>query len=298
MRRMKRVLVTGAAGLIGSSAVDALLQAGHQVISLDRELPATRIGARNVIADLLDDDSGTVLRSLEIDTVVHCAALTPASFYGDDASRVANLNAVIDQRMVSFCRDADLRLFYLSGTSLYGTEGHPWYEQSPLCPPGPYAGQKAAGERLCSGNSRFVIFRISSPYGPRQQKASVLSTFIRRAMRGEDLLYRGSGSRTQDFVSVKDVGQAMRMALENEDVRGVFNIASGQPISMKGLALLVLEMVGATGSTVRSSGEPDTQEGYRAVICIEKAKRILDWSPSLSLAEGIREWLNARENAF
>ncbi len=294
---MKRVLVTGADGLIGSSAVDCLAQAGHDVIALDRLPFTTAIGARSVVADLLGDDNEAVLRSLAVETVIHCAAVTPREFHGEDASRVAGPNSVMDRRIVSFCREAGLRLFYLSGTSVYGSEGYPWHENSPLAPPGPYLGQKVAGERLCSDSvRRSVIFRISSPYGPRQRKPTVLSTFIQRARRGDDLLYHGSGSRTQDFVSAKDVARAMLAALEDEAIGGVFNIASGQPICMKDLARLVVDAVGASGSQVRPSGEIDAQEQYRAVVSIEKAKRILGWSPSLSLAEGIREWLNALEN--
>jgi nucleoside-diphosphate-sugar epimerase len=296
---VKKVLVTGAGGLIGGSAVVALRKAGHDVTALYREFlpPETGNEARSLTVDLLDDGAPDILSSIDAEAVVHCAAISPQNFQGDDAAHCARLNGIMDERIVSFCREGNRRLIYLSGTSVYGTGGHPWHEESPLLPQGAYVGQKVVGESLCMKSVNHpLVLRVSSPYGFRQRKSTVLSIFLQRAIRGDDLFYHGSGERTQDFVSADDVARAITIALVYDDVRGVFNIASGAPVSMKRLAELVLEAVPSTGSRILPSGQPDPQEDYRAVIAIEKARSILGWSPSLSLPDGIRKWLKHMEN--
>jgi UDP-glucose 4-epimerase len=103
-------------------------------------------------------------------------------------------------------------------------------------------------------------------------------------------MYYGSGERTQDFTSASDIGNAICCAVSNVDANGVFNIASGKPISMCDLAKLVIRAIAGTKSRAVPSGQPDPQEDYRAAFDISKAQRLLGWRPIVSLEEGIRQW--------
>ena len=137
----------------------------------------------------------------------------------------------------------------------------------------------------------YVILRISAPYGPRQRSQTVLKTFIERALRNEDLYYYGTGSRTQDFTHIKDVANAVSEIVDRQNLKGVFNIASGNSISMKNLATLVLNTI-PTASNVKvlASGLKDNQEYFRPMFDITKARELLGWTPKTQINQGIYEW--------
>jgi nucleoside-diphosphate-sugar epimerase len=118
----------------------------------------------------------------------------------------------------------------------------------------------------------------------------VLKIFIETAIAGGVLYYHGSGSREQDFVHVRDVAEAIGSAVAYTHVTNTFNIAGNSPISMKDLALMVVETIGSPSASVQRSGSDDVQENYRARFDISRAKRQLDWGPTVTLREGIREW--------
>jgi nucleoside-diphosphate-sugar epimerase len=140
------------------------------------------------------------------------------------------------------------------------------------------------------GINRATILRISAPYGPGQRNRTVLRIFIERAISSMDLLYFGTGDRTQDFTSATDVAQAVICSIRRKR-GGVFNIAGGNPISMKELAKLVVKCVSGCRSKIVPAGVPDSQESYRADFEILKAKRELGWAPQISLTEGVKQWI-------
>jgi nucleoside-diphosphate-sugar epimerase len=116
----------------------------------------------------------------------------------------------------------------------------------------------------------------------------VARIFLQRALQGEDLSYHGSGSRMQDFVYVDDVAEAALDGLR-AGRSGVFNVASGEPVTMKELAELVTELV-APEVRVVGSGQPDPQEGQTARYSIDAARRVLGWAPATALRRGLQLW--------
>lgn len=290
-----KVLVTGAGGLIGSYTVRALHNGGHEVTALYRNVPPRKEGYPwNIMKlDLLESRSDLILESISADVVVHCAAVLPSQFDGEEAGLVAAINRQIDERIVKSCEHKDCLLIYMSSGSVHGLRGSPWTEESPVYPQGAYALAKFETEqKILELINRCIIFRISAPYGAEQRNKTVLRTFIERALANLDLQYHGSGKRQQDFIAAADVARAIVHAVLQTNAKGIFNIASGSPISMKDLAELVVRIVSRTTSKIVPSGQPDVQEDYRAWFDTSKAKREIGWYPTISLDKGIRNWVN------
>jgi nucleoside-diphosphate-sugar epimerase len=287
----RNILATGASGLIGSYAVKALHKEGYFVTALYRK-PEAEYPWRAIQGDLLDNDTIMVLRSIDFDSVVHCAAMLPGQFHGENADHVSQLNLQIDERIVNLCQRKNCQLVYMSGTSVYGYgNGSHLTEEADLSPIGPYAEAKAKSERriLDELSNHSIILRVSAPYGPGQRTRTVLRVFIERALADLDLMYHGSGKRQQDFTAAHDVADAIVCAVSKMDVNGIFNISNGNPISMRDLAELVVRVL-SSKSRIVPSGRPDSQEDYRALFDISKASRILRWHPTVSLEKGICQW--------
>ena len=293
--RTTRILVTGAGGLIGNAALTLLARQGHATAGIGRRTPQfiPRF-ASWVNLDLASVQAPHALDSLPaFDVVVHCAAVVPRSF-ADDVSRAAGeINVIMDRTVIDYCIRKDARLVYCSSSSVYGPvngetvdEDHP-LDEAASC----YSKAKILSERLIRKQMEsFAIMRICAPYGPTQTARTVLKLFIETAISGGVLHYHGSGSREQDFVHVRDLAVAVRSAVRCAHVTNTFNIAGGAPISMRNLALMVVETAGNPKASVQCSGESDAQENYRGRFDIARAKQMLDWTPKVTLQDGIREW--------
>lgn len=293
------ILITGAGGLIGGEVLRVFQGSGHQIVGISHKSPISSEAKANLIyADLSSPRSEPVLRALNPDCVVHCAAVIPGSFDGAMAERAAAVNFSIDRRIKKFCESKASRLIYCSSTSVYGLPSVMVSENSPTMPTGPYPQGKLKMEKaLLSSSLPAVILRIGAPYGVRQRANTVLKIFVENALSNRDLAYHGTGSRCQDFTSVNDVGRAIQYAVTKSHVRGIINISGGFPISMRSLAELVVSCVPHAKSKITSSGIADAQEHYRALFDISRARDLLDWSPSVSLVDGIRAWIGELSRA-
>lgn len=292
-----KVLVTGAGGLIGSYAVENLHSNGFKVFGLYRKRPSVIKEWDILVSDLLTDESIKIIKLIEPDIMVHCAALLPQIFEGEIASEAARLNEIIDKRIIQYCiLNVKCRLIYMSGTSIYNLKNQPCNEESPVNPIGPYLQAKYNTEKLIGAlNNNYIILRISAPYGPGQKSNTVLKVFIENALSNKDIFYFGSGNRTQDFTHAIDVARAITNTVLKKSAYGVFNISGGSPIAMKGLASLVIKCVSGTTSRVLESNKIDPQEHYKADIDISKAKRVLRWEPEISLTQGIKDWAKLKK---
>jgi nucleoside-diphosphate-sugar epimerase len=285
-----RVLVTGGAGLIGRAVCERLTADGYRVTATWRhQTPAADGAVQWVRVDLTDPRA---LDVLEVpDAIVHCAAALPASLA--DSGAQAKANRMIDAHVLDRAREWCAAVVYASGASLYGHRetGEPSFcETDPIRAVGPYLQEKAWAENRGrqlpeQGGGAFTALRISAPYGPHQTAQTVLPLFVERALRGEPLCYWGDGTREQDFTYADDIAAACACALHGPG--GVFNIASGAPGSMRELALMVAEVVGASAGAVMRDGRADPEEGRVARYDIGVARRILGWRPRVSLRDGL-----------
>ena len=291
----RRILVTGASGLIGGCAAKALHEKKYEVVGLYRQLGLGEASLpwQVIQCDLLREDATQKLNEVDFDLVVHCAAVLPSQLSGGEAQQAALANRTMDDRILDLCLRRGCPVVYTSTVSVYGLriDTIATEEDDPK-PIGEYASAKAASEAkmLRALAAGAIILRVSSPYGPGQRRRNVLRIFIERALAGLDLVYHGDGNRRQDFVSAYDVGNAVVCCASRIKSNGIFNIASGNSISMRDLAELVVRTVPGTGSRIIPSGAPDSQEDYRAAFSISKAQTVLGWRPSISLTDGIRSW--------
>lgn len=281
-----RVLVTGASGLVGH-AITARLR-GEQ-------LPVTAIGRRPAT------DASCVSLDLTNDPwpagdwqfVVHCAAHIPTQFEGPAARAAERANRIMDDRAIDLVAATGAHLVYFSSASVCGATAGVIDEETPSSPLVGYAREKLATEAaIAESGVAATVFRLVSPYGPRQQRHTVLRRFLDAALTGAPLRYFGTGSRTQDFVHADDAAAAALLVVKR-GIRGCFVLASGSAISMRDLASLIVEVTGST-SAIEPAGVPDPEEGRLVTYRIDRARDKLGFRPEIALPEGLAAWASVR----
>lgn len=276
------ILITGSSGLIGSYIKNELKKHDDfNVVVVNRTL----------IPDLADLDSITALNELgEIDIVVHCAAAIPAGQI--NAEKAARINKKIDNTIFEYIQQRNIKCIFISGMSVYADYGRDILidESMPLLQrmdaKNAYFAMKIESEELFKKIKETVIFRVSSPYGQGQKNRTVFHIFAENCKQNKDIIYYGTGERTQDFIHGSDIARAVVCTIRQR-ATGVFNMVSGQPVSMRRLAHLFAETFSGYTGKVHSSQTPDPQEYFRACFSNTKAKTELGWTPTVSLKQGI-----------
>jgi UDP-glucose 4-epimerase len=297
-----RVLVTGGSGFIGSHVVDRLLAAGIEPRILDL-VPSPYHGATNVdtvVGDLLDP--GALSRAMEgCDAVIHLAAAADVGAVEEAPVDAERTNARGTLAVLEAALAAGVgRVVYGSTIWVYGESGEGAIdEDAPLgLPRHIYTASKLAGEMYCSSYSELygldvTILRFGIPYGPRSRPSAVIPIFVRKALAGEPLTIAGDGSQTRRFVYVEDLAEGIVRALDTRAANRVFNLSSGETVTIRDLAEAVQEHVG-TAEIVHVPGRRADFAG--AEISSRRAERELGWQPSMRLREGIGKyvaWLKA-----
>ena len=289
-----KVLVTGAGGHIGDAAARHLAEAGHEVIAAVRAPNST---LPNTITQLSVDFSGDFRESLApalqgCEAIVHCAA-----DLSDDATSLSptRVNALATHALLILAEQSGVRRFvHLSGFNVLATPLQlPITEEHPCAPRGIYALSKWYAEGLVreadgAGRIEGVILRVSSPVGPGMRRKRLFSICADAAASGAPITLHGEGGRRQDFVDVRDVASAIALAIE-KPVRGVFNIASGKPVSNRELAETCIGALDSS-SIIAFSGQPDPDESLSWDIRIDKARHELGYAPQVDLAQSIRDY--------
>lgn len=293
---MYSILVTGAGGLVGYEVARYLqCDSRYHVISMIHSKSVEGLKDtvhKDLLTESIDDLTG-------VDVVVHCAAAIPGKNQTDAGA--ASANQAMDEKIIRYCRENKCKLVYFSSIAVYGQQRNEGIltEDSCFAPESEYARQKIESEKkIAKSDFPHLILRIPSPYGVRQKTRTVLKIFIENAQSGKPLTYYGSGSRTQNFVHVKDIARAVEACILYSS-NAIFNIAGEQAYAMKGLAELVAsQMKKINGADVSiSSVGADPQEDVRTNISIEKAEKELGWKPEITLETGVESWLRSDDNS-
>ncbi len=278
-----RILVTGAAGFIGSHLIPALHRRGHDAIALTRAQ-----------VDLAE----TPVEGPEgVTCVVHLAARTfvpdswkePAAFYR------ANVLGTI--HALEFCRRTKAR-FVFASTYVYGTpQCLPIPEDHPRSAVSPFHQSKIFAEDACSFYAaqfgiHCAIVRPFNVYGPGQKEPWLIPSLMRQNLGPGDSITVADLRPKRDYVYVSDV-VAMMVEIVERSATGIFNAASGISTSMGELLEAIAQATGVR-KEILSRGETRPNEIFDLRGSIEKARRELDWSPRVSLVEGLREVKDAR----
>ena len=303
----KRIAITGGAGFIGSNLADELATSNSVIIIDDLST-----GRKENIKELLKKDnvdfiqgSITNLPLLEelfqyTDFVFHLAALPSVTRSVKDPQATNEVNIAGTLNVLLAARNNKVsKLVYSSSSSAYGdTPSLPKKEAMLPNPQSPYAVAKLCGEYYCQVFQQVyhlntVCLRYFNVYGPRQdpnsQYAAVVPKFISRALQGNPPIIFGDGEQTRDFTFVKDVVAANILAAESSDASGIFNIGTGNRISVNDLAKLVIRLLGK--DITPSYQEPRPGDIKHSLADISKARQI-GYTPRYSLEQGLKETIS------
>ncbi|HRH24663.1 MAG TPA: NAD-dependent epimerase/dehydratase family protein, partial [Candidatus Paceibacterota bacterium] len=294
---MKKVVVTGGAGFIGSHLCEALQAAGYDTHAVDNLANGHREDVPEGVTfhevDVLDTEA--LLPIVEnAHAVFHLAALprVPFSFDHPVESHRANIDGTFSVLMAA--RDGKVRrVIYAASSSSYGDQPTlPFTEDMQPAPMSLYSFQKLVGEeyaRLFSSNYglKTVSLRFFSVYGPKMRPdggyALAIPKFLKCIKDGVKCPVTGDGTQTRDFTHVRDTVRALMLAMESEKVGAgeVINVAAGRNVSVNALVSLM-------GGTIEyiPKRPADATDTFGS---IEKAKELLGWSPEVRLEDGITE---------
>lgn len=311
------VLVTGAAGFIGSHLCDALVAGGKRVVGVDDFNPYYDPGLkrRNITAlcdrpdftliehdiNAMSDEDLDALMS-DADIVYHLAAQAGVRASWDDFNAYVIRNITLTYRLLESARrtmseNGRLRRFVLASTSsVYGdAETLPTSEASPPLPVSPYGVTKLAAERLgllyaANFNVPATALRLFAVYGPRQRPDMGFNIFLRAGLDGAPIAIFGDGKQTRDFTYVADVIAAMLAAATAIGAVGeVINVGGGHRVALIDVLDVIDDIVGRP--VERTFTAPMKGDARHTAADISKAKRLLGYSPAVTLPEGLRaEW--------
>jgi nucleoside-diphosphate-sugar epimerase len=300
---MAQYLVTGGAGFIGSHLAEELVRRGERVRVVDSLITGKRENLAHLPqVEFIEGDlaePGVAARAVSgVDYVLHQAAIpsVPRSVEDPVTSNRANIDATLNVLVAA--RDAGVkRVVYAGSSSAYGNSATlPKVETMPTAPLSPYALQKLVGEQYCQMFTRLygletVTIRYFNVFGPRQDPSSpysgVISVFISAACQGKAPTIYGDGEQTRDFTYIANVVDGVLRATQARDASGeVINVATAGRISLNKLFEVIRDLVGINVqpkyAEVRAGDVRDSQAD------IGKARRLLNYEPSVSLEEGLK----------
>jgi UDP-glucose 4-epimerase len=301
-----KVLITGGAGFIGSHLARACLESGDSVRVLD-DLSTGRcenLSGVDADVDLIEagvEDLASVRAAVSgCEVVYHQAAVVSVPLSVQDPLRAHAVNALGTLHVLLAARDAGVRRVVFAGTcAAYGDDPTlPKTEDLPPRPLSPYAIQKLAAEHYCQRFTALygletVVLRYFNVFGPRQDASSsyagVIPLFVSALARGRQPVIYGDGLQTRDFVHVRDVVRANRLAALAPAAAGeVFNVGRGEAVTVRALFDAIARELGAGG--VQPAFAPERPGDIRHSLAdASRARRVLGWSPRMSLAEGLRD---------
>lgn len=288
-----RVVVTGAAGFVGSHVCERLLAAGHEVAGLDSftrfygrdRKEANVAGLRGAPGfELLERD---VLHGElpPADALVHLAGRPGVRGGSPELFQVANV------RTSETVLRADIpRVVLASSSSVYAPAAGPVGEDAPLAPRSDYGRSKLAAERSAlrlagARGVELVRLRYFTVYGPRQRPDMAFSRFVHAALSGAPAPLLGDGTQVRDFTYVGDAAEATLLALERGRPGAVYNVSGGRPAALRHALALI---AGATGARPPLEQRPrDPREARSTAADLSLARAELGYAPAVSLEEGI-----------
>jgi dTDP-glucose 4,6-dehydratase len=319
---MKKVLVTGADGFIGSHLTESLLEKGYEVKAFSYynsfntwgwldTFPAEKLKEIEVFTGDIRDPNGVREAMCGVDGVFHLAALIaiPFSYHSPDSYVDTNIKGTLN--VLQAARDLGTERIMVTSTSeVYGTakyvpidEKHPYQGQSP------YSATKIGADRLAesfyrSFNLPVSIVRPFNTFGPRQSARAVIPTIISQLLAGKEEISLGSLTPTRDFNYVKDTAAGFIAIAESDRTIGEeINIATQQEISIGDLAKEIISQINPNAKIVCDEQRlrPEKSEVNRLLGSNEKLRKLTDWKQQYTFAQGIAEtieWMKSNLGAY
>jgi len=302
MVTMVTILVTGGAGFIGSHLCEYLLERGEEVICVDNFFTGTK---RN-IAHLIDHRHFELLRHdlviplyLEVDEIYNLACPASPIQYQKNPVKTIKMNTVAMVNVLGLAKRTGARILQASTSEVYGDpEVHPqredyWGRVNPIGPRSCYDEGKRVAESLMfayhlQNKVDIRVARIFNTYGPRMalHDGRVVSNFIVRALRGEDIIVHGNGIQTRSFCYVSDMVDGLVRLMDSSELTGPVNLGSEEEVSILQLAKMILRLCDSR-SEIRHAPPPE-DDPMRRRPDITLARRFLAWEPKVDMEAGLR----------
>lgn len=307
---MPQVLVTGAAGFIGSHLTELLVSKGYHVRAfvhynsqnswgwLDT-LPNNIMDSVDVFAGDIRDPNGVREAMQGCDAVFHLAALIaiPFSYHSPDTYVDTNIKGTLN--VLQAARDLGTsRVLVTSTSEVYGTAQYvPIDEKHSFQGQSPYSATKIGADRLsesfyCSFDLPVTIVRPFNTYGPRQSARAVIPTIITQLLSGKKEIKLGALTPTRDFNFVKDTANGFYQIFKSDKTIGEeINIATQKEVSIGYLANELIRQINPNARIICDEQRlrPEKSEVNRLLGCNEKIKRLTDWDPQYSIEQGLSE---------
>ena len=304
---MKKILVTGGAGFLGSHLCERLLNEGNEVICLDNYFTGNK---RNIV-HLMGNPYFEVIRHditapfyIEVDEIYNLACPASPIHYQYNPIKTVKTSVMGAINMLGLAKRIHAKVLQASTSEVYGDpvvhpqpEGY-WGNVNPIGIRSCYDEGKRCAETLFfdyhrQNNVRIKVVRIFNTYGPRMHPndGRVVSNFIMQALRGEDITLYGDGNQTRSFCYCDDlIDGLIRMMATDDSVIGPINIGNPKEFTIKQLAELVIELTGSKSKIVYLPAPADDPKQRQPVI--DQAKAILHWEPTIQLREGIMKTID------
>ncbi len=300
----KRILVTGAAGFLGSHLCERLVEQGHEVLGVDNYFT----GRRGNVAHLLNKPNFELMRHdvtlplfVEVDEIYNLACPASPVHYQFDPVQTTKTSVHGAINMLGLAKRTGAKILQASTSEVYGDpEQHPqteeyWGNVNPIGPRSCYDEGKRCAETLFfdyhrQNGVRIKVMRIFNTYGPRMhpEDGRVVSNFIVQALTGQPITIYGDGRQTRSFCYVDDLIEGMiRLMNSADEVTGPINIGNPGEFTIRELAEKVVEMVGANAELVFR--DLPVNDPMQRKPDIGKAKSILGWEPTVSLEHGLEK---------
>lgn len=319
---MKKVLVTGADGFIGSHLVESLLEKGYEVKAftyynsfntwgwLDH-FSKEKLNEIEVFSGDIRDPNGVRTAVKGVDGIFHLAALIaiPFSYHSPDSYVDTNIKGTLN--VLQAARELGTERIMITSTSeVYGTAQYvPIDEKHPFQGQSPYSATKIGADRLAESFYRSFdlpvsIVRPFNTYGPRQSARAVIPTIISQLLAGKQEIRLGSLTPTRDFNFVKDTAAGFIAIAESDKTIGQeINIATQQEISIGDLAKEIIRQINPTASIVCDEERlrPEKSEVNRLLGSNEKIKKLTNWKPMYTFEQGIHEtieWIRKNMDVY
>lgn len=300
---MKRILVTGGAGFLGSHLCEQLLGGGDDVVCIDNFFSGSKNNIRHLshhpFFELIRHD---VIHPLfvEVDRIFHLACPASPIHYQHNPIKTVKTNVMGTINMLGLAKRIRARILLASSSEVYGdAQVHPqteayWGNVNPIGLRSCYDEGKRVAETLMMDYHRqnsvdIRIARIFNTYGPRMavDDGRVVSNFIVQALKGLDLTVYGDGTQTRSFCYVSDLVDALVRMMNTADFSGPLNIGNPAEFTVLELAEKILQL---TGSKSRIAHKPlPSDDPVRRCPDISLAKSRLGWEPRVDLEEGLRK---------
>jgi len=309
----EKIVVTGAAGFIGSHVVDALLARGDTVVGIDNfdSFYDPDIKRANLADAMLHPsfelveadvrDAAAVRRVVDAfhpDAIVHLAARAGVRPSIQDPALYAAVNVLGTTVILDAARAAKVsRLIVASSSSVYGDDATPPFreDEAAISPISPYAATKRAAELMCGTYAglcpwmRIVSLRFFTVYGPRQRPDLAIHSFTRRILAGEPVPFFGDGSAERDYTYITDTLQGVLGAVDRTRTSApgheVFNLGESAVTSLSELVRLIEDATGKQANLQRLPSQPG--DVRRTLADISKARTHLGYAPSVKVSDGI-----------